>query len=251
MSTGSNPDSSMENNSRDNIDPAEIRKFEALAARWWDPNSEFRPLHQINPLRMGFISSKINPAGRKIVDIGCGGGILSEALARHGADVTAIDMADASLTVARLHQLDSGLQIDYRKVSAEDLAATEAGEYDVVTCLEMLEHVPDPASVLNACARLLKPGGHLFCSTINRNPKSYVFAVLGAEYVLKLLPKGTHDYARFIKPSELAGWCRQEQLEQGEIIGLGYNPFTKIYALQANIDVNYLAHYRKPDDTTP
>lgn len=234
-----------------NLDKAEIRKFESLAARWWDPNSEFRPLHEINPLRMSFISRKINPAGRRIVDIGCGGGILSEALARQGADVTAIDLADASLTVARLHQLESGLDIDYRKISAESLAAQEAGQYDVVTCLEMLEHVPDPSSIIQACATLLKPGGHLFCSTINRNPKAYVFAVLGAEYILNLLPRGTHDYARFIKPSELAAWCRRAQLDQGELIGLGYNPITRTYALQKDISVNYLAHYIKPGDDLP
>ncbi len=234
-------------NEDSNIDQAEIRKFEALAARWWDPNSEFRPLHEINPLRIGFINRKINPAGKKIVDIGCGGGILSEALARQGALVTAIDLANASLTVARLHQLESGLDINYRKISAESLAAEEAGTYDIVTCLEMLEHVPDPAAILHACATLLKPGGHLFCSTINRNPKAYLFAVLGAEYVLNLLPKGTHDYKRFIKPSELAAWCRHESLDQGELIGLGYNPFSKQYALQKNIDVNYLAHFTRPE----
>ena len=195
-----------------NLDKAEIRKFESLAARWWDPNSEFRPLHEINPLRMGFISRKVNPAGLTVVDIGCGGGILTEALAQHGAQVTGIDLAEASLTVARLHQLESGLEIDYRNIAAEALAQEQPGHYDMVTCLEMLEHVPDPASVIQACATLLKPGGHLFCSTINRNPKAYLFAVLGAEYILNLLPRGTHDYARFIKPSELSAWCRSAGL---------------------------------------
>lgn len=230
-----------------NRDDAEIRKFESLAARWWDPQSEFRPLHEINPLRMGFINRKVNPAGQRCVDIGCGGGILSEALARQGGDVTAIDLAEASLAVARLHQLESGLDINYENISAEALADREPGQYDIVTCLEMLEHVPDPASIVAACAKLAKPGGHIFFSTLNRNPKSWLFAVVGAEYVLNLLPRGTHEYARFIKPSELAQWCRTHQLEQGEITGLGYNPLTKQYRLQRDIQVNYLAHYQKPE----
>lgn len=229
-----------------NRDDAEIRKFEALAARWWDPNSEFRPLHEINPLRMGFISRKINPAGQHCIDIGCGGGILSEALAHQGATVTAIDLAEASLAVARLHKLESGLDIRYENISAEAMAEQEAGQYDIVTCLEMLEHVPDPEAIVAACVKLAKPGGHIFFSTLNRNPKSWLFAIVGAEYILNLLPKGTHDYAKFIKPSELAGWCRHYGLEQGELIGMGYNPLSKRYRLQANIDVNYLAHYRKP-----
>lgn len=230
-----------------NRDDAEIRKFEALASRWWDANSEFRPLHEINPLRMGFISSKINPAGRHCIDIGCGGGILSEALARQGASVTAIDLAEASLAVARLHNLESGLDIRYENISAEDMAKREPGQYDMVTCLEMLEHVPDPESVVAACVALVKPGGHVFFSTINRNPKSWLFAIVGAEYVLNLLPKGTHDYAKFIKPSELANWCRHHGLEQGEITGMTYNPLTKVYRLEKNIDVNYIAHYKKPE----
>ena len=230
-----------------NRDDAEIRKFEALASRWWDANSEFRPLHEINPLRMGFISSKINPAGRRCIDIGCGGGILSEALARQGASVTAIDLAEASLAVARLHNLESGLDIRYENISAEDMAQREPGQYDMVTCLEMLEHVPDPESVVAACVALVKPGGHVFFSTINRNPKSWLFAIVGAEYVLNLLPKGTHDYAKFIKPSELANWCRHHGLEQGEITGMTYNPLTKVYRLEKNIDVNYIAHYTKPE----
>lgn len=235
-----------------NRDDAEIRKFEALAARWWDPNSEFRPLHEINPLRMGFISRKINPAGQRCIDIGCGGGILSEALARQGANVTAIDLAEASLAVARLHQLESGLEIRYENIAAEDMAAREAGQYDIVTCLEMLEHVPDPEAIVAACAKLAKPGGHLFFSTINRNPKAWLFAVVGAEYVLNLLPRGTHDYAKFIKPSELASWCRHQHLEQGELTGMTYNLLTKKYRLQpADVTVNYLAHYRKPDTPEP
>jgi len=229
-----------------NRDDAEIRKFEALAARWWDPNSEFRPLHEINPLRMGFISRKINPAGQRCIDIGCGGGILSEALAHQGADVTAIDLAEASLAVARLHKLESGLDIRYENISAEAMAEREQEQYDIVTCLEMLEHVPDPEAIVAACVKLAKPGAHIFFSTLNRNPKSWLFAIVGAEYILNLLPKGTHDYAKFIKPSELASWCRHCGLEQGELIGMGYNLLTKRYSLQKNIDVNYLVHYQKP-----
>lgn len=230
-----------------NRDDAEIRKFEALASRWWDANSEFRPLHEINPLRMGFISSKINPAGQRCIDIGCGGGILSEALARHGARVTAIDLAEASLAVARLHNLESGLDINYENISAEDIAERDEGQYDIVTCLEMLEHVPDPEAIVAACVKLARPGGHIFFSTINRNPKSWLFAIVGAEYVLNLLPRGTHDYAKFIKPSELANWCRHYQLQQGELIGMAYNPLTKKYSLEKNIDVNYISHYLKPE----
>ncbi|MEX1196930.1 MAG: bifunctional 2-polyprenyl-6-hydroxyphenol methylase/3-demethylubiquinol 3-O-methyltransferase UbiG [Pseudohongiellaceae bacterium] len=229
-----------------NVDQHEIHKFESLAARWWDPDSEFRPLHEINPLRVGFISSKVNPAGQKCVDIGCGGGLLSEALAHHGADMTAIDLAEASLSVARLHQLESGLDIRYENLSAEALAEREPEQYDIVTCLEMLEHVPDPAAVVEACARLARPGGHLFFSTINRNPKAWLFAIVGAEYVLKLLPRGTHEYERFIRPSELDGWCRAHDLQRGESRGMGYNPLTRRYFLQNNVDVNYLVHYRKP-----
>jgi len=231
-----------------NCDSAEIRKFEALASRWWDPNSEFKPLHEINPLRMGFITSKTPLAGKTVVDIGCGGGILSEAMARQGAQVTAIDLAAASLAVAKLHQLESGLQIRYEKMAAEDLAAREAGQFDIVTCLEMLEHVPDPLAIVQACARLAKPGGHIFFSTINRNPKSYLFAILGAEYILKLLPRGTHDFAKFIKPSELAGWARQSGLDAGELSGMTYNLLTKRYSLGRDVDVNYLAHYQRPAD---
>jgi 2-polyprenyl-6-hydroxyphenyl methylase/3-demethylubiquinone-9 3-methyltransferase len=230
-----------------NVDELEIRKFEALAARWWDPDSEFRPLHEINPLRLNYLSQKVNLAGKKVLDIGCGGGILAEAMARHGADVTAIDLAEASLSVARLHQLESGLDIDYRNISAEALAEQEAGSFDVVTCLEMLEHVPDPASVVQACASLCKPGGLVAFSTINRNPKSYLFAIIGAEYLLRLLPRGTHDYDKFIKPSELAAWARDAQLQLNDQTGMGYNPLSKRYFLENNVDVNYIAVYDKPE----
>lgn len=228
-----------------NVDELEIQKFEKLAARWWDPDSEFKPLHEINPIRVNYISRITNIAEKKILDIGCGGGILAEALAHHGAQVTAIDMAHASLSVAKLHQLDSKLKIDYRQISAEELAQKESQNYDVITCLEMLEHVPDPASIVKSCFELIKPGGLVFFSTINRNPKSYLFAILGAEYVLNLLPRGTHEYAKFIRPSELATWCRNSELELKEQIGMGYNPFTKRYYLQDNIDVNYIAYYRR------
>jgi 2-polyprenyl-6-hydroxyphenyl methylase/3-demethylubiquinone-9 3-methyltransferase len=230
-----------------NVDELEIRKFEALAARWWDPDSEFRPLHEINPLRLNYLSQKVNLAGKKVLDIGCGGGILAEAMARHGADVTAIDLAEASLSVARLHQLESGLDIDYRYISAEELAEQEAASFDVVTCLEMLEHVPDPASVVQACASLCKPGGLVAFSTINRNPKSYLFAIIGAEYLLRLLPRGTHDYDKFIKPSELAAWARDAQLQLNDQTGMGYNPLSKRYFLENNVDVNYIAVYDKPE----
>ena len=228
-----------------NIDELEIQKFEKLAARWWDPDSEFKPLHEINPIRVNYISRITNVAEKKILDIGCGGGILAEALAHHGAQVTAIDMADASLSVAKLHQLGSNLEIDYRQISAEDLAQKESQNYDIITCLEMLEHVPDPASIVKSCFKLIKPGGLVFFSTINRNPKSYLFAIFGAEYVLNLLPRGTHEYAKFIRPSELATWCRNSELELKEQIGMGYNPFTKRYYLQDNVDVNYIAYYQR------
>lgn len=230
-----------------NVDELEIRKFEALAARWWDPDSEFKPLHEINPLRMSYFSRTLNPAGKHVLDIGCGGGILAEAMAHHGARVTAIDMADASLSVARLHQLESKLEIDYQKSSAEQFALQHAEQFDIVTCLEMLEHVPEPSLVVQACHDLVKPGGTVFFSTINRNPKSYLFAIIGAEYLLKLLPRGTHDYARFIKPSELAAWCRQSNLDLQSQIGMAYNPITRKYSLENNVDVNYIACYTRPE----
>lgn len=230
-----------------NVDDLEIRKFEALAARWWDPDSEFKPLHEINPLRMSYISRNVNPAGKKVLDIGCGGGILAEAMARHGASVTAIDMADASLSVARLHQLESKLEINYQKSSAEQYARDHSEQFDIVTCLEMLEHVPEPAKVIQACHSLVRPGGTVFFSTINRNPKSYLFAIVGAEYILNLLPRGTHDYARFIKPSELAAWGRDSKLNLQDQIGMAYNPLTRKYSLETNVDVNYIACYTRAE----
>lgn len=229
-----------------NVDDLEIRKFEALASRWWDPNSEFKPLHDINPLRVNYISQHINLAEKRVLDIGCGGGILAEALAHHGATVTAIDKAEASLSVAKLHLLESQLDISYLDSTAEEFAEAQPAQFDVVTCLEMLEHVPDPSSVVAACQRLVKPGGLVFFSTINRNPKSYLFAIIGAEYLLNLLPRGTHDYAKLIKPSELATWSRQAHLTLRDQIGMGYNPLTKKYFLQKSLDVNYLACYEKP-----
>lgn len=230
----------------ENVDNLEISKFEALASRWWDPESEFKPLHDINPLRVNYISQKINLAEKQVLDIGCGGGILAEAMAHHGAKVTAIDKAEASLSVAKLHLLESKLDISYIDSTAESFAADKPEQFDVVTCLEMLEHVPDPASVVAACRRMVKPGGLVFFSTINRNPKSYLFAIVGAEYILNLLPRGTHDYAKLIKPSELAAWARESDLELQDQIGMGYNLFTKRYLLQQNLDVNYLACYQKP-----
>ena len=232
------------------VDHGEIRKFEELAARWWDPRSEFRPLHEINPLRLDHIDSIASLAGKEVLDVGCGGGILAEAMRRRGARVTGIDMGEAPLEVARLHLLESGLDIDYRLATAEQLAAEEAGRYDVVTCMEMLEHVPDPASVVRACARLVKPGGHVFFATINRNPKSYLFAIIGAEYVLRLLPRGTHDFAKFIRPSELGSWSRDAGLEGRGLVGMTYSPVTRAYRLDPHdIDVNYILHTVRPDAT--
>ena len=229
-----------------NVDDLEIKKFEALAARWWDPTSEFKPLHEINPLRMGLLTNITSLAGKRVLDIGCGGGILAEAMARQGADVVAIDMAEASLSVARLHQLESKLDIDYRRIPAEELAEQEPASFDVVTCLEMLEHVPDPSAIVAACQKLVKPGGEVLFSTINRNPKSYLFAIIGAEYILNLLPRGTHEYAKFIRPSELAGWAREAGLSLKEQRGMTYNLLTKRYSLGQDLDVNYLAHYHRP-----
>ncbi len=225
-----------------NADPAELRKFSDLAHRWWDPASEFRPLHEINPLRLGWIDRKAALAGKSVLDVGCGGGILSEGMAGAGAKVTGIDLSDKALGVARLHLFESGLQVDYQLTSAEDFADAHPETFDVVTCMELLEHVPDPASTIAACSRLVKPGGHVFFSTLNRNPKSYLFAIIGAEYVLNLLPRGTHDYAKFIKPSELARYCRERGLETQELLGMSYNPLTKVYALSRDTDVNYLVH---------
>jgi 2-polyprenyl-6-hydroxyphenyl methylase/3-demethylubiquinone-9 3-methyltransferase len=223
-----------------NADPAELDKFGELAHRWWDPNSEFKPLHDINPLRLDWIDNAVGLRGKRVVDVGCGGGLLSEGMAVRGADVTGIDLSEKALGVARLHLLESGQKVDYRKVAAEQLAAEMPAAFDIVTCLEMLEHVPDPASIVASCARLVKPGGRVFFSTINRNPKAYLFAVIGAEYVLQMLPKGTHDFARFIKPSELARWCKQSGLEPDEVVGMTYNPLTGCYALGRDTSVNYL-----------
>ncbi|MEZ5589453.1 MAG: bifunctional 2-polyprenyl-6-hydroxyphenol methylase/3-demethylubiquinol 3-O-methyltransferase UbiG [Gammaproteobacteria bacterium] len=231
----------------ENVDYQEIAKFENLASRWWDPNSEFKPLHDINPLRLDYIDQRVGLAGKRVLDIGCGGGILAESMVQRGAQVVAIDMAEASLAVARLHQRESAVEVDYRHCSAEELAAAEAASFDIVTCLEMLEHVPDPAAVVTACQQLLKPGGQAFFSTINRNSKSYVFAIIGAEYLLRLLPKGTHDWHRFIKPSELDRWARSTGLELQDLTGMHYNPLTRRYWLASGVDVNYLAHYRMAD----
>jgi 2-polyprenyl-6-hydroxyphenyl methylase/3-demethylubiquinone-9 3-methyltransferase len=223
-----------------NADPAELQKFSDLAHRWWDPAGEFRPLHEINPLRLEWIEGLAPLAGKDVLDVGCGGGILAEAMAQRGARVTGIDLAEKPLRVAQLHLLESGAEVRYERASAEEFAAAHPEGFDVVTCMEMLEHVPDPASAVAACARLLRPGGRAFFSTINRNPKSYLFAVIGAEYVLKLLPRGTHDYTRFIRPSELSGWCRDAGLRTLELTGMTYNPLTRRYRLGRDSDVNYL-----------
>jgi 2-polyprenyl-6-hydroxyphenyl methylase/3-demethylubiquinone-9 3-methyltransferase len=232
-----------------NVDHAEISKFEELAARWWDPHSEFKPLHEINPLRLNYIESRAELKGRRVLDVGCGGGILAESMARKGAEVTGIDMGEAPLEVARLHLLESGLQVQYERIPVERLAQERPESFDLVTCMEMLEHVPDPSSVVRACARLTKPGGHLFFSTLNRNPKSYLFAIVGAEYILGLLPKGTHDFAKFIRPSELDRWIREQGLTTTDISGIVYNPLTRRYRLNPrDVDVNYLVSCRKDAD---
>jgi len=228
-----------------NVDPAELEKFSQLAHRWWDPHSEFKPLHEINPLRLELIERTAGLAGKQVLDVGCGGGLLSEAMAARGAGVTAIDLADKPLKVAQLHLLESGLSVDYRKAAVEDIARSEPGRFDVVTCMELLEHVPDPASTVAACAQALKPAGWCFFATINRNPKSYLFAIIGAEYLLKLLPKGTHDYAKFVRPSELARHCRLAGLSVERIVGMSYNPFTKSYSLGEDSSVNYILSGRK------
>lgn len=225
-----------------NVDPLELDKFNQLAHRWWDPGSEFKPLHDINPLRLDYIDGIAGLRGKRVLDVGCGGGILAEAMAARGARVTGIDLGDAPLKVAQLHLLESGIEVDYRKVEAEALARDMPGAFDVVTCMELLEHVPDPSAMVQSCATLVRPGGWLFFSTINRNLKSYVLAIIGAEYVLNLLPRGTHDYARFIKPSELAAHCRAAGLTIRGVTGMTYHPFTKIYALGPDADVNYILH---------
>jgi 2-polyprenyl-6-hydroxyphenyl methylase/3-demethylubiquinone-9 3-methyltransferase len=232
-----------------NADPAELAKFSALAHRWWDPNSEFRPLHEINPLRLDWIGDAAGGlAGKRILDVGCGGGILAEAMAGAGATVTGIDLSEKALGVAQLHRLESGIDVAYRLVSAEALAAETPAAYDVVTCMEMLEHVPDPASTVKACAQLARAGGTLVFSTLNRNPKSYLFAILGAEYVLRLLPRGTHDWTRFLRPAELAAFGRRAGLDLERTIGMTYNPLTRVYRLAPDTSVNYLAAFRKPAD---
>ena len=228
-----------------NVDPAEVAKFSDLAHRWWDPNSEFRPLHELNPLRLGWIDKLVSLNDKRVVDVGCGGGILTESMAALGADVTGIDLSEKAISVAKLHLLESGHKVTYDKISAEEFAALHAGEFDVVTCMEMLEHVPDPASTVRACAALVKPGGWCIFSTINRNPKAYLFAVIGAEYILNLLPRGTHDYAKFLRPSELSAMARNTGLDMQTMMGMTYNPLTKQFALTSDTSVNYLIATRR------
>ncbi len=229
-----------------NVDTKEVEKFEVLAHRWWDMNSEFKPLHDINPLRLHYIEQNVGGLeGKKVIDIGCGGGILSESMAVSGAEVTGIDMGEAPLSVAELHSLETGVEIDYQQITAEKMAEQRAGQYDVVTCMEMLEHVPAPSSVIAACSQLVKPGGHVFFSTINRNPKAFAFAIVGAEYILNMLPKGTHEYTKFIRPSELETWARHQGLELKDIRGMTYNPLFQSYKLGNDVDVNYLMHFTK------
>ena len=230
-----------------NADLQEVAKFDASASRWWDPEGEFKPLHDINPLRLDFVDQHAGLSGRMALDVGCGGGILSESMARRGARVTGIDLAESSLNVARLHALETETQVEYRCITVEELAEEQPGRYDVVTCMEMLEHVPDPASVVRACAALVKPGGHVFLSTLNRNAKSYLLAIVGAEYIARMLPKGTHDYAHFIRPSELSAWARDAGLDLRRLAGLHYNPLTRRYALGRDVSVNYLAHFHRPE----
>ncbi|MFZ6769510.1 bifunctional 2-polyprenyl-6-hydroxyphenol methylase/3-demethylubiquinol 3-O-methyltransferase UbiG [Undibacterium sp. Di26W] len=230
-----------------NADPAEIQKFSELAHRWWDPTSEFRPLHEINPLRLEWINQLAPLAGKRVIDVGCGGGILAESMAKKGADVTGIDLSDKALKVADLHGLESGISVCYQKIAAEDMAEAEVGQFDIVTCMEMLEHVPDPASIIKACAKMVKPGGHVFFSTLNRNFKSYLFAVIGAEYLLQMLPRGTHDYAKFITPAELSQDIRNAGLQIQSMKGLSYNPLTQIYSLNADTSVNYLVACTRPE----
>lgn len=229
-----------------NVDPTELAKFGALAARWWDPHSEFKPLHDINPLRLGWIDEQVGLKGKRVIDIGCGGGILAESMAALGADVTGIDLSEKPLKVAQLHLLESGQTVDYRLIAAEQMAQEQPSRFDCVTCMEMLEHVPDPTSTVSAAAALTKPGGWVFFSTLNRNPKSFLLAIIGAEYVLNLLPKGTHEYRRFITPAELAAMARDAGLTVAGFIGMTYNPFSKVYALSDDVSVNYLVACRKP-----
>ncbi|HFC93404.1 MAG TPA: bifunctional 2-polyprenyl-6-hydroxyphenol methylase/3-demethylubiquinol 3-O-methyltransferase UbiG [Leucothrix mucor] len=229
-----------------NVDAKEIDKFATLAHRWWDMDSEFKPLHDINPLRLHYIEQKSGGVeGKKVIDIGCGGGILSESIARQGAEVTGIDMGEAPLSVAELHSLEAGVDINYQQITAEEIAEQQAGQYDIVTCMEMLEHVPSPHSVIAACSKLVKPNGHVFFSTINRNPKAFAFAIVGAEYLLNMLPKGTHEYGKFIRPSELEAWARSQGLELNDVSGMTYNPLFKRYKLGNDVDVNYLMHFTK------
>ncbi|MBX2825415.1 MAG: bifunctional 2-polyprenyl-6-hydroxyphenol methylase/3-demethylubiquinol 3-O-methyltransferase UbiG [Gammaproteobacteria bacterium] len=236
---------STDKSASNNVDPAEVAKFSELASRWWDPTSEFKPLHDINPLRLDYIDERADIKGKTVLDVGCGGGILAESMAHRGASVTGVDLAEAALTVARLHALDTETDVTYEMIAAEDIAHRQPETFDVVTCLEMLEHVPDPASTVAACAQLVKPGGQVFFSTLNRNPKSWLFAIVGAEYVLKLLPRGTHEFKRFIKPSELALWCRDAGLTVDDLTGMSYNPLTRIYSLGKDVSVNYLVATRK------
>ncbi|MGA9854280.1 MAG: bifunctional 2-polyprenyl-6-hydroxyphenol methylase/3-demethylubiquinol 3-O-methyltransferase UbiG [Gammaproteobacteria bacterium] len=226
-----------------NIDSLEISKFDALASRWWDPAGEFRTLHEINPLRLAYIEGRVGLKNKHVLDIGCGGGLLAEAMASHGAHVTGIDMAEAPLRVAQLHLKESGLKVSYQKIAAENLATASPAHYDVITCMEMLEHVPEPAAIVRACATLVKPGGHVFFSTLNRSAKSFILAILGAEYLLRLIPRGTHEYAKFIRPSELDHWARHADLELCGSVGLHYNPLTRHYWLGRNLDVNYYMHF--------
>lgn len=230
-----------------NVEAAELDKFSAIAHKWWDKNSEFKPLHEINPLRLQYIDKRSQLKGKRVLDVGCGGGILSESMAQSGAIVTGIDLGEKALNVAKLHSLESGVSVDYQCIAVEALADAQPASFDVVTCMEMLEHVPDPASVVRACAQLVKPGGHVFFSTIHRSPKAYLYAVVGAEYILNMLPKGTHDYAKFIKPSELAAWMRDAGLALQNQIGLHYQPITRQYSLKPDVSVNYMVHAQKVD----
>jgi len=231
-----------------NIDPAEIKKFEDLASRWWDKQGEFKPLHEMNPLRLNFINTGSPLEGKSVCDVGCGGGILTESMARCGAETTGIDMGKAPLSVARLHALESELEIDYQQITAEAMAEQSPAKFDVVSCMELLEHVPDPSSIIDACFKLLKPGGSAYFSTINRNPKAYMMAIVGAEYMMKMLPRGTHDYAKFIRPSELDEWAREAGFELLNLKGVSYNPFTGLFSQSQDVDVNYMVHYRRPLD---